>query len=105
MTPTGKQIKAARILADWDRSELAQKSGVSIMTLQFAENDERIPKPKTMDKIVSAFSDAGIEFLDNEGVRRRNDILRVLEGRASYLEVLEDVFLTLQETGGEVLFS
>ncbi|MCL2469681.1 MAG: helix-turn-helix domain-containing protein [Alphaproteobacteria bacterium] len=102
--PTGKQIRAARVLAGWDIKDLAPRAGLSVTAVQNIETGA-IPKPATEARIVKAFFEEGVEFTDNEGVRRRNDMLRVFDGNASYLEVLEDVFLTLRETGGEVLFS
>ena len=44
-------------------------------------------------------------FTEDEGVRRKNDIFRVFEGKDSYLRILEDVFFTLKDTKGEVLFA
>ncbi|MCL2468797.1 MAG: helix-turn-helix domain-containing protein [Alphaproteobacteria bacterium] len=103
--PTGKQVRAARVLAGWDAEHLAKKTKLTAVTILKIEREEATARPATMEKIIKAFFENGIEFLDNEGLRRRNDMLRVFEGKTPYLDVLDDVFLTLRETGGEVLFS
>jgi len=38
MTPSGKQIRAARSLAGWERTDLAKKAGLSSVTVRYIEN-------------------------------------------------------------------
>ena len=86
MTITGKQIRAARALAGWDRPDLAEKSGLSLMTIQNIELDIKQPRPATIDKIVRAFVDRGLEFIENQGVRLKPSGLEVYEGLERFNE-------------------
>ncbi|MCL2473334.1 MAG: helix-turn-helix domain-containing protein [Alphaproteobacteria bacterium] len=102
---TGKQIRAARIFLDWDAKDLADKAGVNRETVFNIERGTVQARPSTIKKIVKTFYDAGVEFNGNCGVELRDDTIRKIAGNASYLEVLDDVFMTLRETSGEVLFA
>ncbi len=102
--PTGRQIRAARVLLNWDAADLAAKIGLRRETVLSVENDLATPRPATIEKIVGAFEKEGIEFLELSGVRRKDDTLRVIEGDDPYLQLLDDVYYTLKD-GGEVLFA
>lgn len=66
-------IKAARNLLEWDQSDLADKSGVSLPTIKRLEaaGGELGGLPETGDKLRAALEKAGIEFLNGgqPGVR------------------------------------
>ena len=100
---TGKQIAAARSLANWTAAELAERAGLSRDGVMKIEADAVQPREGTLADIRAAFSDAGIEFIDR-GVRWKDDTVRVLEGEDAYLDMLEDVYKTLRKKGGEVLW-
>jgi transcriptional regulator with XRE-family HTH domain len=100
---TGKQIAAARSLADWTAAELANRAGLSRDGVMKIEADEVQPREGTLADIRAAFADVGIEFIDR-GVRWRDDTVKVLEGEDAYLDMLDDVYKTLHKTGGEVLW-
>lgn len=100
---TGKQIAAARSLANWTAAELAERAGLSRDGVMKIEADAVQPREGTLADIRAAFADAGIEFIDR-GVRWKDDTVRVLEGEDAYLDMLEDVYKTLHKRGGEVLW-
>jgi transcriptional regulator with XRE-family HTH domain len=100
---TGKQIAAARSLANWTAAQLAERAGLSRDGVMKIEADAVQPREGTLADIRAAFSDAGIEFIDR-GVRWKDDAVRVLEGEDAYLDMLEDVHKTLHKKGGEVLW-
>lgn len=102
--PTGKQIRAARVLLDWDAVDLAAKVGLRRETILAIEKDQAQPRSSSTDKIVRVFSDSGIIFNGERGVELRDDTVRVLEGEDVYLNLLDDVLLTLKN-GGEALFA
>ena len=72
---TSAQIRAARGMLDWTRSDLAEKSGVGFSSMQRLESAEGVPGAqfKTLEAIKEAFEKAGIEFIgtpdDDAGVR------------------------------------
>lgn len=74
---TSGQIRAARALLDWSRSELSDQSGVGLSALMRLESTDGVPggHVKTLDTVRKAFEKAGIEFIgspdDAPGVRLR----------------------------------
>ena len=102
---TGKQIRAARIFLDWDAKDLAAKAGVNRETVFNIERGTVQARTGTIEKIIKTFSNAGVEFNGNRGVELRDDTLRKIDSNTSYLDVLEDVYLTMRASKGEVLFS
>ena len=61
---TSSQIRAARALLDWTRSELSERSGVGISALMRFESADGVPAGniKTIDAVKKAFEEAGVEF-------------------------------------------
>ena len=61
---TSGQIRAARALLNWTRSELSEKSGVGISALMRFESSNGVPAGniKTIDAVKKAFDEAGVEF-------------------------------------------
>lgn len=90
--PTGRQIRAARILTDWDADDLAKRVGMSRVSIQNIERGDARPKAETMDKIVRAFADAGIEFIDNEGVRFQPRDIQTYRGSEGFKKFMDDVY-------------
>ena len=74
---TSGQIRAARALLDWTRSELSERSGVGISALMRFESADGVPSGniKTIDAVKKALEEAGVEFIgspdDAPGVRLR----------------------------------
>ncbi|MDX2027200.1 MAG: helix-turn-helix transcriptional regulator [Alphaproteobacteria bacterium] len=101
MFVTGKQIRAARVLAEWDRDDLATKAGVSLMTIQNIELDTKHPRPATLDKIIKAFTDTGIEFTDNEGVRFKSRDIQTYRGVEGFKKFLDNVYEYVKESVAE----
>ncbi|MCL2714812.1 MAG: hypothetical protein FWD68_09595 [Alphaproteobacteria bacterium] len=69
-----RQIRAARSLLGWEQNDLAQQSGVAISTIRRLEALKDAPLGAnfaTIERLRSAFEEAGIEFLGNPcpGVR------------------------------------
>jgi ribosome-binding protein aMBF1 (putative translation factor) len=74
---TAAQCRAARALLDWSRKDLAERTGISIGTLFAFESAAADTKTSTVLKLQKAFTQAGIEFIDEgdgkgEGVRFRS---------------------------------
>ncbi len=71
MEISSAQCRAARGLLDWTQAELARKVGVALRTVQDFENGRRTPLAIVRSSIRQAFEQAGIEFLDGDGLRLR----------------------------------
>lgn len=71
------QIKAARLFLGWEQSDLAQKSGISLPTIQRIENPKFGPgrsRLEIVERLMTALENGGIEFIradfdKGEGVR------------------------------------
>ena len=75
---TAKQIKAARVFLEWDQSVLAEKSGLSLPTIQRIEKlgPER-SQAGNVERLQRCMEQAGVEFIAENGggpgVRLRKD--------------------------------
>jgi transcriptional regulator with XRE-family HTH domain len=100
--PTGKQIRAARVLAGWDIKDLAPLAGLSVTAVQNIETGA-VPKPATIERIVKAFSDFGIEFTDNQGVRFKPQGIDMLIGPEGLQQFFDGVCEHARKHGGEIV--
>jgi transcriptional regulator with XRE-family HTH domain len=64
---TSAQCRAARGLLSWSQQNLADRAGVSIMTIHQFEKDGSQPRRATLDVVRRAFEKAGVEFIDENG--------------------------------------
>lgn len=99
---SGKQIRAGRVLADWDAEDLAAKTGLTRETIFNIERGTFRPRPATHEKIVKAFAEVGIEFIENEGVRRRPEGVEIFEGRDRFDAFYDFLYEHLKQFGGNV---
>lgn len=62
---TSSQLRAARALLGWDQKQLAERSGLSLPTIQRMESSNDLVRGNvdSLTKIMSAVSDAGIELI------------------------------------------
>lgn len=96
---TGRQIRAARALLEWSGTDLAQKSGLTQMTISNIESDKVQASEDSLQNILTAFDKHGIEFLDSDGVRVRQQEVRVFSGKNGYRQFLDHVYATLKNGG------
>lgn len=61
----GRQIRAARGLLGWSRSDLIEASGVSMSALLRLESAQADSRSSTLNKVITALNAAGIEFIDD----------------------------------------
>lgn len=94
-----------RVIPGWSQSELAEIAGLTQPTIAGFEKGAGNPSARTIKKIASALEDAGVHFTENGGVEPRQDLVRTLEGPDANHRLLDDIYNTLKETGGEVLIA
>lgn len=63
MTPTARQITAARALLGWTAQDLADAAGCSRSTIADYERDLRTPGADSIAKMVTALEIAGVRFI------------------------------------------
>ncbi|HAX91042.1 MAG TPA: hypothetical protein DCY07_02390 [Rhodospirillaceae bacterium] len=98
-----RQLKAARVLLDWSQEDLARTSGISIATIRRLEVGFISPRGKTMASVRRALEDAGLEFIDPDGVRRRPEDIVVYQGPDGLMAFLDDVYEFSRKKGGEIV--
>ena len=99
MNITGRQIRAARGLLGWKMEDLADKAGLTRITIRQIENETVQPQEKTLAKIYAVFDKFGVEFLPDEGMRIRKQDARIYSGKAGYRQFLDHIYETLKNGG------
>lgn len=99
------QIKAARALLDWSQGDLCEKSGASIATVKSIESGGASPKADTLEKIKRCMEVSGIEFIEDEGVKKVSLKTRTYIGRSGFIEFMDSVYMTARDVGGEFCVS
>jgi len=87
--PKGNQIAAARALLGWDQKEVASRVGLTIAAISKIEKGENKGKLETLEKIEKIFHDVGIEFMENDGVRKRSGDVIVYRGHEGFTQFRE----------------
>lgn len=102
-----EQLRAARALLDWKQSDLARAAHLSLKAVSKIEGRQVTPRTETLRILKSVLEQQGVEFLPDHGVKLRSDVLEVykFEGADAFALLLEDIFNTLMDGGGEVLVS
>lgn len=90
VSPT--QCQCARVLLKWDQKDLAARCGLHVQTICLFETEQSTPTKRTLEKITLVLENAGIEFLDGEGVRRVSKEIRTLRGVDGFRELMDDVY-------------
>lgn len=97
-----RQIRAARALLDWSQDDLARATQLSIATIRKIELGYISPRSSTTSALRSSLEEAGIEFTEAEGVKRRKEGVRIYEGAHGCHEFFDDIALTCKKTGKEL---
>jgi len=102
--PTIEQIRAARALIGWSQGKLADQSGLSQTGIARIENGTNHPNSSTIEKIVNAFDKNDVEFLGENGVRKRADELKKFYGKSGLIEFMNDVYKSSLKNNGKRSF-
>jgi transcriptional regulator with XRE-family HTH domain len=70
---TGAQLRAARALVGIDQRELAQRSGLSVPTIQRMESSDGVIRSNvdSLMKLIDALSASGIQLINDGAVSDR----------------------------------
>lgn len=96
---TIEQIRAARALLDWSQSDLAEYASLSQTGIARIENGTNKPNSKTIEKIMTAFDNADIEFIGTTGVKKRTGEVKTYKGSEGFSFFLDDVYNTAIQFG------
>jgi DNA-binding XRE family transcriptional regulator len=97
-----QQVKAARALLDWKQEDLAAAAELSLTAIRSFEAGYA-PRISTTIEICKAIENAGIEFLEDDGVKRRNPELRLFRGTDGCDQFFDSIHRTINKQGGDVL--
>ncbi|MDX9689760.1 MAG: hypothetical protein RBT70_04740 [Alphaproteobacteria bacterium] len=100
---SARQVKAARALLDWSQKDLAYAARLSVATVRKLELGHISPHEQTTRLIYQAVEDAGLEFIDSDGVRRKLEDISVFCGIDGTDQFLNDIGETTRSAGGELL--
>jgi len=101
----GRQIKAARALIDMSQDELAQAAGLTPQAIRKIESGEAKPREGTISDIMRVFTERGVEFTDNTGVKLKPQGVEVLVGPRGFIQFYDAVYNYLRDNGGDVCVS
>src|ERR1700677_765206 len=94
---TAAQLRAARGLLDWTRSDLAKAANISPETIKNIEHGTFRPQENTAEAITRAFAAHDVEFTGHEGVQLRRDSVVRLEGTEGFKRFIDDVYAAAQK--------
>ncbi|MCB9965157.1 MAG: helix-turn-helix transcriptional regulator [Rhodospirillales bacterium] len=89
------QIKAARALLSWTQENLAQAARLSLPAINNLERGLTTPRRETLISIENALTQAGIDFIDQRGVKLRPPELetQIIEG-PDWLKKYDDIIIS-----------
>ncbi len=102
---TIEQCRAARGLLGWTQKDLADSCGLSKTAINNFEKGHSDIKAESLNAVQMAFESADIEFLADQGLRKKLDKSSIIKGPNSMAQLLDDVYYTLKNTGGELLIT
>jgi transcriptional regulator with XRE-family HTH domain len=100
---SASQIRAARALLGWSQDDLAEAATISAATIRKLELGHISPRPGTTQVIRQAFEDAGLEFIEPDGVRRRPGNVMIYEGIDGFAKFFDDVYQTTKRKSCEIV--
>ena len=65
---TPEQCRGARGLLKWTQEDLAKRSEVSVISIRKFEGGKTSPRKSTLKVFRLTFENAGIEFIDDNGI-------------------------------------
>lgn len=96
---TGRQIRAARGLLNWDASDLAEKAKVTRDTIYRIESGAHKAQEATLVSIARILDLQGVELTEDEGVKIRKNQVRIFSGAEGYKQFLDHIYETMKDGG------
>lgn len=103
ITPT--QMRAARAILDISQADAAKLLGIAPNTLSKIEGGQADPPASRIQEIQHYYESQGIEFLDGDGARRKQDNITILKGHKGFVDFIWDVHNVVKTSGGEICVS
>lgn len=100
---TTAQIRGARGILNWSQGDLSDRTDISATSIGSIENGLTQPRESTLAVIQKAFEDAGIEFLPNDGIRKKSMSVDILRGSEGFKKFSELVYSAAQKDDRTIL--
>jgi DNA-binding XRE family transcriptional regulator len=92
---TAAQLRAARGLLDWSRSDLSKASKISQETIKNIEHGVFRPQETTEMALIRAFAGQDVQFLDNDGVKKSPSLMTSYEGNSEFRKYVDNFYRSL----------
>ena len=102
---TSRQIRAARGLLGWEAIELGKRTDLNPKTITNIEEGRTQPQANSIERIVKALADAGVEFTANEGVRIKPNDIEIFEGLDRFTAFNDFFYEQVKSHGGDICLS
>lgn len=102
---SAKQALLARTMLDMSQQDVAHTLGWAHQTLSKIENGTVNPPASRLKELQDFYENKGVEFLDGDGVRRRQIHIKQYMGREGFHDFMDDVYNTAKEWGGDICVS
>ncbi len=90
ITPT--QMRAARAILDISQGDAAKLLGIAPNTLSKIESGQADPPASRIQEIQDYYERQGIEFTEADGVRRKEQNVRIFEGQNNFWLFFDDIY-------------
>ena len=102
---TIEQCRGARGVLGWTQQDLADASGLSKTAINNFEKGHSDIKSESLRAIRMAFESADIEFLEQDGLRKKSEDVRIFRGQDALENLLDDIHNTMSNSTGEILIN
>lgn len=92
-------------MLEWDISDLAAAADLSREAIGKIENGHSQARGATLSRIARAFDIAGVEFVENEGVRMKSQEVEIFIGPDRFQDFADFMMVHLRRRGGDVCVS
>lgn len=100
---TTAQIRGARGILNWSQGDLSERTGLSPTSVGGIENGLTNPRDTSLMAVQKAFEDAGIEFMANDGIRKKSGNVSFFRGRQGFIDFYQDIYNTAVLSPGTFL--
>lgn len=99
---TASQIRQARAALNIGQQEIADACGIHKTTLSDIENEKSAGSQKAFAALQNFFEGQGLEFTENDGVRKNKKGLKPYKGTAEFRMFYDDIYETAKKQGGDL---
>jgi transcriptional regulator with XRE-family HTH domain len=101
---TIEQSRAARGLLGWTQQDLADASGLSKTAINNFEKKHSDIKSESLRAIRMAFESVGIEFIGEDGLKKRSDTVDILRGAQALETLIDDIIYDFKNNDENMVF-